>query len=81
MLGISEVFTPRVAEVAVALSGACDPEVAANAARIYSELEGEETRFRRTLAAGEKLLKSVLKVSCTRLATEGTVGGSPPTLT
>jgi len=61
LLGISEVFTPRVAEVAVALSGACDPEVAANAARIYEELEGEETRFRRTLAAGEKLLKSVLK--------------------
>lgn len=38
LLGIKDVFTPAIAEVAVALSGACDPQVAKNAQRIYDEL-------------------------------------------
>lgn len=62
LLGISEAFTARVAEVVVALSRGCDPGVAANAPRIYGELQGEEARFRRTLAAGEKFLRGVLQV-------------------
>jgi hypothetical protein len=32
-------------QVAVELSGGCDPQVAANAQRIYGELEREEMRF------------------------------------
>jgi hypothetical protein len=35
LLGIRDIFTPAVAEVAVGLSGACDTAVAANASRIY----------------------------------------------
>lgn len=38
LLGIRDVFTPAVAAVAVGLSAACDPAVAANAQRIYDEL-------------------------------------------
>lgn len=62
LLGISEVFTPAVAAVAVSLSGGCDPEVAKNADRIYEELEREESRFRVTLAAGRKVLGDILQV-------------------
>jgi alanyl-tRNA synthetase len=35
LLGIKDVFTPQVAQVAVSLSAACDPQVAKNANRIY----------------------------------------------
>jgi len=35
-----------VAEVAVSLSGPCDANVAANAARIYEVLKTEEATFR-----------------------------------
>jgi hypothetical protein len=35
LLGIKDVFTPQVAQVAVSLSAACDPQVAKNASRIY----------------------------------------------
>lgn len=62
LLGISDVFTPAVAAVAVSLSGGCDPEVAKSADRIYEELEREETRFRATLAAGRKVLGDILQV-------------------
>lgn len=61
-LGIEEPFTPAVADVAIALSGGCDAEVAANAGRIRDELAREEGRFRVTLAAGEKVLNDSLEV-------------------
>ncbi|GFH24572.1 alanyl-tRNA synthetase, partial [Haematococcus lacustris] len=38
LLGIRDVFTPQVAEVAVSLSGPCDPQLATNAPRIYDVL-------------------------------------------
>ena len=38
LLGIKEVFTSKVAQVAVSLSGPCDPQLAVNAQRVY---EGE----------------------------------------
>lgn len=60
LLGIKEPFTPAVAEVAVALSGGCDPQVAQQAARVYRELEREESRFLGTLEAGQKVLQQVI---------------------
>ena len=62
LLGVpaGEAFTPKVAAVAVALSGACDPAVAKNAARIYAELEREELRFVTTLEKGETMLGEML---------------------
>jgi alanyl-tRNA synthetase len=62
LLGIDEVFTPGVAAAAVELSGGCDPEVAANAERIYAELRAEELRFRKTLAQGRRVLADMLQV-------------------
>ncbi len=56
-------FTPTVAEAAVALSGGCDPEVAKNAERIYEELAREEERFRVTLATGRRVLEDILQVA------------------
>ncbi|MEW5317397.1 MAG: hypothetical protein WDW38_008695 [Sanguina aurantia] len=60
LLGIKDVFTPAIAEVAVALSGACDPQVAKNAQRVYDELAREEAAFGATLERGQKLLGEVL---------------------
>ena len=62
-LGIEGAFTPAVAEVAIALSGGCDPELAGRASRIRDELAREEGRFRITLAAGEKALNDSLEVT------------------
>lgn len=61
-LGIEAAFTPAVAEVAIALSSGCDPEMAGQAGRIRDELAREEGRFRTTLAAGEKVLSESLEV-------------------
>lgn len=61
LLGITEVFTPDVAAVAVGLAEPCDPRVAENADRIFGELRLEEERFRTTLAAGKKFLAGVLQ--------------------
>jgi alanyl-tRNA synthetase len=62
LLGVpsGEAFTPKVAAVAVALSGECDVAVGKNAARIYAELEREEMRFVTTLEKGEALLAEML---------------------
>ncbi|PNW79843.1 hypothetical protein CHLRE_08g368900v5 [Chlamydomonas reinhardtii] len=60
LLGIREVFTPAVAEVAVALSAACDPAVQRNAQRIYDELAREESLFATTLERGQKQLDEYL---------------------
>jgi alanyl-tRNA synthetase len=62
-------FTPKVAEVAVRLSGACDPAVARNARKVYAELEREELRFVETLEKGEALLDEFLTAACARCAT------------
>ncbi|KAI8465029.1 MAG: tRNA synthetases class II (A)-domain-containing protein [Monoraphidium minutum] len=60
LLGIQGLFLRQVAEVAVGLSGACDPQVASNAQRIYDELTREEEAFVATLAKGQKLLDELL---------------------
>jgi alanyl-tRNA synthetase len=43
LLGIREMFTPKVAQVAVSLSGPCDPQLALNAQRVY---EGESIYYK-----------------------------------
>ncbi|KAJ9522486.1 hypothetical protein QJQ45_008228 [Haematococcus lacustris] len=60
LLGIRDVFTPQVAEVAVSLSGPCDPQLAANAPRIYDVLRQEEAVFSFTLERGQKQLTELL---------------------
>ncbi|KAG2428876.1 hypothetical protein HYH02_014199 [Chlamydomonas schloesseri] len=60
LLGIRDIFTPAVAEVAVGLSSACDPAVARNAQRIYDELAREEGLFVTTLERGQKQLDEYL---------------------
>lgn len=44
---------PPLAEQVIALSGGCDPAVAASAQRIIAELRKEETKFGDTLEAGD----------------------------
>ncbi|KAJ9522304.1 hypothetical protein QJQ45_008130 [Haematococcus lacustris] len=60
LLGIRDVFTPQVAEVAVSLSGPCDPQLATNAPRIYDVLRQEEAVFSLTLERGQKQLTELL---------------------
>eukprot|EP00775_Hariotina_reticulata_P010705 gene10705-10862_t len=60
LLGIKDLFTAQVAAVAIALSGPCDPLVAANAARITAEMTREEAAFAATLSKGQKLLDEML---------------------
>ncbi|KAG1668819.1 hypothetical protein FOA52_004913 [Chlamydomonas sp. UWO 241] len=61
LLGIrGGLFTPQVAEVAVALSGQCDPGVASNAQRVYQVLAQEEGAFGATLEKGQKILGEML---------------------
>ena len=43
---------PPLAKEVIALSGGCDPAVAANSERIIAELRREETKFGSTLEAG-----------------------------
>ncbi|CAK9224586.1 unnamed protein product [Sphagnum jensenii] len=56
-------FLPVVAEVAVAMSGDVDPDVATRASKIYEELQREELRFVQTLEKGEKLLEELLNAA------------------
>ncbi|GIL79387.1 hypothetical protein Vretimale_16555 [Volvox reticuliferus] len=60
LLGIRDIFTPAVAEVAVRLSGPCDPAVQQNARRIYDDLAREEGLFVATLERGQKQLDELL---------------------
>lgn len=53
-------FSPQVAEVAIRMSGDCDPAVQKNEARILAELAAEEARFVTTLDRGEELLEEAL---------------------
>lgn len=52
LLGICKPFLTDVAAAAVALAPGCDPAVAANAARITTELSREEAKFAQTLETG-----------------------------
>mmetsp|Transcript_19966 Transcript_19966/g.38269 ORF Transcript_19966/g.38269 Transcript_19966/m.38269 type:complete len:992 (-) Transcript_19966:268-3243(-) len=65
LIGIdsNQPFTPKVAQVAVDLSGRCDPAVVDNAKRILAELEREELRFVQTLERGDALLEAMLEKS------------------
>ena len=56
----AEAFTPAIAEVAVGMSGDCDPEVANRARKIYEEFEREELRFAKTLGRGEEILADMI---------------------
>ena len=60
LLGLKDLFTPQVAEVAMQLSEPVYPEVRERADLIKAELEREETQFRKTLDRGEKLLADII---------------------
>eukprot|EP00741_Cyanophora_paradoxa_P007097 tig00001086_g6868.t1 len=63
LLGIDdgELFTPRVAEVAIAMAEGVYPHVVEQRARILDELAREEARFLATLERGEKVLEEILE--------------------
>ena len=61
LLGINDVFTPQVAEVAIQLSEAAYPAVRERADLVKAQLETEEKQFRKTLAKGEKLLAEIIE--------------------
>jgi alanyl-tRNA synthetase len=61
LIGISEEFTPKVAETAIALSESAYPTVRQRETTIKAELQREETRFLKTLARGEKLLEETIE--------------------
>ena len=52
LLGVEGEMMPALAEEVIALSGGCDPTVAANQQRIITELRREEMKFGSTLEAG-----------------------------
>ena len=60
LIGIEHDFTPEVAETAIALSESYYPAVRQRADFVKSELQREETQFRKTLDQGEKLLADIL---------------------
>ncbi len=61
LLGIKQTFTPAVAEVAISLSAACDPQVQANASRVLDVLAQEEAMFSATLDRGSRELQDMLE--------------------
>ncbi len=60
VLGITEVFTTKVAETAIQLSELQYPGVRQREQFIKNEMEREEQRFRETLDRGEKLLAEII---------------------
>jgi alanyl-tRNA synthetase len=60
VLGITEVFTTKVAETAIQLSESQYPAVRQREQFIKNEMEREEQRFRETLDRGEKLLSDII---------------------
>lgn len=60
VLGISEVFTTKVADTAIQLSESQYPNVRDREHFIKQEMEREEQRFRETLDRGEKLLAEII---------------------
>ena len=71
----AEAFTPTIAEVAVGLSGGCDPEVAKRAGKIYDELAREELRFAATLGRGEEILSDMIAAAKSEDAENPTLSG------
>lgn len=61
LIGIEGIFTPQVAEVAIALSEKAYPNVRDRESTITAELQREESRFLETLERGEKLLAEILQ--------------------
>ncbi|MBE9037099.1 alanine--tRNA ligase [aff. Roholtiella sp. LEGE 12411] len=55
------VFTPQVAETAIALSESAYPNVRQREAAIKAELQREESNFLNTLDRGEKLLEEIIQ--------------------
>ncbi|XFA72261.1 alanine--tRNA ligase [Thermosynechococcaceae cyanobacterium Okahandja] len=60
LLGIEELVTPTVAQVAIELAAPVHPNVGERQAVILSELQREEEQFLKTLDRGEKLLADML---------------------
>jgi alanyl-tRNA synthetase len=60
VLGITDVFTTKVAETAIQLSESQYPGVRQREQFIKNEMEREEQRFRETLDRGEKLLAEII---------------------
>jgi alanyl-tRNA synthetase len=60
LIGITEPFTDKVAEVAIALAEDAYPNVRQRDKAIKTELQTEESRFLQTLERGEKLLAEIL---------------------
>jgi alanyl-tRNA synthetase len=63
LLGIEGVFTPKVAETAIALAEIIYPNVRAKEANIIADLQREEEAFLKTLERGEKLLTEIIEKS------------------
>ncbi|PSF37993.1 alanine--tRNA ligase [Aphanothece hegewaldii CCALA 016] len=63
LLGIEGVFTPKVAETAIALAEKIYPNVRAKEINIIADLQREEEAFLKTLERGEKLLAEIIEKS------------------
>ncbi|GBF88584.1 alanine-tRNA ligase [Raphidocelis subcapitata] len=74
LVGIKGAFLAEVAREAVALSAACDPQVSANAQRVFDELAREEEAFSLTLSKGQKLLDELLDAAAAAAAKGGGKG-------
>jgi alanyl-tRNA synthetase len=61
LLGITQEFTPKVAETAIQLSAIAFPNVRERADSIKAQLLREESRFLETLERGEKQLAEILE--------------------
>jgi alanyl-tRNA synthetase len=61
LIGIEREFTTDVAETAIALAESAYPHVRERETAIKAELQLEESRFRKTLDRGEKLLAEILE--------------------
>ncbi|NJR59122.1 MAG: alanine--tRNA ligase [Cyanobacteria bacterium CRU_2_1] len=61
LIGIDREFTPEVAETAIFLAEEAYPNVRVREQAIKAELQIEESRFRKTLERGEKMLAEVIE--------------------
>lgn len=78
LLGISneKPFTPEIAEIAISMSGDCDPEVAKNKKRVLGEMAREEERFVKTLDRGEAILKDLVEKALSESESSPEIQGS-----
>lgn len=70
VLGITDVFTVKIAETAIQLSEVQYPNVRLRETFIKQEMEREEQRFRETLDRGEKLLSDIIDRSSRSISGE-----------